>query len=120
MAKRFGNIITVLNLNSEIEREVVENKSESVFELTGGIMYELIQSVAIGFEIRNHRSFEDIYGEQEAQATYLGPSINIQTSSFYLTFNFLAQVAGSPATSGSLDLAHHEKYEFRTIVGVDL
>ena len=119
-SKRIGNFISALNVSSEIEREVIDNENESVFELTGGIMYDLNPNFAFGLEFRNHREYEDIYEEEESQATFLGPTINVQTKSFYLTFNFIAQVAGTPSLRNHLDLIHHEKYEFRTILGVEL
>ena len=120
LSKRFDNLITTLNINSEIEREVVESENESAFELTCGVMYEVSPVVALGLEFRHDRTFEDIYEEEESNATFIGPSFNFQGKSFYLTFNFLAQVVGSPSTKNKLDLAHHEQYEFRTIIGVEL
>ncbi|HKB87617.1 MAG TPA: hypothetical protein VKD08_15680 [Ignavibacteriaceae bacterium] len=119
-SKRFGSLISVVNLSGEVEREIIENVNESEFELTAGLMYDLNPGVALGIEFRNNRLFEGIYDEEESQASYIGPTINFQTSSFFLTFNFLAQVGGSPSSTGNLDLIHHEKYEFRTILGVDL
>lgn len=120
LSRRFGDFITAININSEIEREIVDKEIESVFELTGGIMYEVSPNIALGLEFRNHRIFEDIYESEEAQATFLGPSINIQTKSFFIVFNFLTQINGSPESKNSLDLIHHEKYEFRTILGIEL
>ncbi len=107
-------------MSSEIEREIIDNENESVFEVTGGVMYDINPNLAIGLEFRNHREYEDIYEDEESQATFLGPTVNVQTESFYITFNFIAQVAGSPSTKNHLDLIHHEKYEFRTILGVEL
>jgi len=120
LSKRINNLITVLNINGEIEREVIENKTESKFEVTAGAMYEIIPSLALGVEFRNHREYEEIFEEEEYQASFLGPTINIQTKSFYLTMSFLPQISGSPVTSGNLELIGHEKYEFRTILGIDL
>lgn len=119
-SKRLGNFITAINFNGEIEREIIESKSESVFEITAGIMYDINPSVALGLEFRSHRVYEGIFEEEEAQAYFLGPTINVQTKSFYLTLNFLPQVAGSPTTQGNLELLDHEKYEFRTILGIEL
>ncbi|MGE5845713.1 MAG: hypothetical protein ACM34O_03235 [Ignavibacteria bacterium] len=120
LSKRIGDFITAVNLTSEIEKEIIEDETESVFEITGGAMYEVHPNVALGVEFRNHRVYEDIYEKEEAQATFIGPTVNIQTQSFYLTFNFLAQVAGTPPSTNNLELAHHEKFEFRTILGVEL
>jgi len=119
-SRRFGNLITALNLSSEIERGIIEEANESAFEITGGVMYDINPNFAVGIEFRNHRGYMDVYKEEESQATFLGPTFNIQTKSFYLTFNIIAQLSGSPSTKNNLDLLHHEKYEFRTILGIDL
>ena len=119
-SKRINNFISTINISSEIEREIIESEVESVFEITGGIMYDVNPNFAFGIELRNHRVYEEIYEEEESQATFVGPTINFQTESFYITFNFLTQVAGSPSISKNLDLIHHEMYEFRTILGVEL
>lgn len=120
LSKRINNLITVLNINGEIEREIIENETESKFEVTAGVMYEIIPSLALGIEFRNHREYEDIFKEEKYQASFLGPTINVQTKSFYLTMSFLPQISGSPVTSGNLELIGHEKYQFRTILGIDL
>lgn len=119
-SKRIGNFIGVLNFSSEIEREVIEGVNESAFEVTGGIMYDFNPNFAVGFEFRNDKGFKGIYEEEESEASFLGPTVNFQTESFYITFNFLAQVSGSPSARNNLDLLHHEKYEFRTILGIEL
>jgi len=119
-SKRFDNFITSINFNGEIEREIIENESESIFEVTAGVMYDINPNFALGLEFRNHRVYDGIFEDEEAQATFLGPTISIQTQSFYLTLNFLPQVAGSPATLGNQELLDHEKYEFRTILGIEL
>lgn len=120
LSKRIKNLIAVLNINGEIEREIIESETESKFEITAGAMYEIIPSLALGIEFRNHREYEEIYEEEEYQASFLGPTLNLQTKSFYLTMSFLPQISGSPASSGNLELIGHEKYEFRTILGIDL
>jgi len=120
LSKRINNLITVLNINGEIEREIIENETESKFEVTAGAMYEIIPSLALGIEFRNHREYEDIFEEEKYQASFLGPTINVQTKSFYLTMSFLPQISGSPVASGNLELIGHEKYQFRTILGIDL
>jgi len=120
LSKRFDNFIAVANVVSEIERYVADNKTESKFELTSGLLYEVTPSFGLGVEFRNHRNFENIYEKSKNEATFVGPTINFQTESFYLTFNFLHQIAGSPSTGQNLDLKGHEKYEVRTILGVEL
>lgn len=119
-SKRMDNWVAALNVTSEIDREITKTEHESAFEITGGLAYELSPGVALGIEFRHHRIFEDIYGEEEAQATYFGPAVNIQGNSFYLTLNVLKQITGSPDSKDNLDLIHHENYEFRTILGINL
>lgn len=120
LSKRINNLIAVLNINGEIEKEIIENKTESVFEVTAGAMYEIIPSLALGIEFRNHRKYEEFYEKEEYQASFLGPTLNLQTKSFYITMSFLPQISGRPVSSGNLELRSHEKYEFRTILGLDL
>jgi len=120
LSKRLGNIITALNVTGEIERDVIANKHETSFELTGGIGYDITPIFAAGIEIKNHTNFDDIYGKKANSALFIGPSINLLTDKFYFTFNFLTQVSGSPAVQSGLDLAGHEKYEIRTILGIEL
>lgn len=120
-SRRLGeNFITALNLTSEIERNVIESELESSLELTAGLMYEFNSNFAAGLEFRNHRNYEKMYEKFDNQASFVGPTINLQTDKFYFTLNLLAQVGGSPASKNSLDLRGHEKYEVRTILGINL
>ncbi len=120
LSKRIGNIVTAVNFNGEIGRDVIANKHETSFEITGGIGYDITSTFAVGIEIKNHSKFDDIYGKKANSALFIGPSINLLTDRFYFTFNFLTQVTGSPVVKSGLDLVGHEKYEIRTILGIEL
>lgn len=120
LTKRFDDFITVINLNSEIERNIAESENESVFELTAGIAYEINNNISFGLEFRNDRKYKDIYSNELNQASYLGPTVSFQTEQFYFVINLLVQVEGSPASQSNLDLIGHEKYEVRTILGIEL
>lgn len=120
LTKRFQNLIGVMNINSEIEWNVPEHKKESKFELTGGLAFEMNANFSAGFEIRYHSNFSNFYEEKENQAFFAGPTLSIQTEKFYFTLNLLAQVSGIPKVSESLELVGHEKYEVRTILGIEL
>lgn len=120
LSKRFGDFITAINVVAEIERKVIDSEHESKFELTGGIAYDISNNIALGLEFRNHRNYQDIYEKEENQATFIGPTFNIQTEELYFTINFLKQVGGAPPTKNSLDLDGHENYEIRTILGINL
>ncbi len=120
LSKRIGDVVTAINISTEIERKVIDSEHESKFELTAGVAYELSNNIAVGLEFRNHRNYKDIFQEEVNQATFLGPTINIQTEKLYFTINFLKQVSGSPSTKDHLDLDGHENFEFRTILGINL
>ncbi len=120
LTKRIDKFISVLNINSEIERSPSKNETESSLEFTAGLAYELSNHVSLGLEFRNHRNYENIFDEEENQASFVGPTISFQGERFYFVVNFLAQVGGSPATVNNLDLGGHEKYEIRTILGIEL
>lgn len=120
LTKRFDDFITVINLNSEIEGNIAESENESAFEFTAGIAYEINNNISLGLEFRNDRNYKDIYSNELNQASYLGPTVSFQTEQFYFVINFLAQVGGFPASQSNLDLIGHEKYEVRTILGIEL
>ncbi|MCX8057268.1 MAG: hypothetical protein N3F03_06665 [Ignavibacteria bacterium] len=120
LTKRFNNFISVVNINSEIERYFADQKTESKFEVTGGVSYELNNNFAAGIEFRHHLNYTKIYETKKNQAFFIGPTLNIQTSKFYFTINFLAQINGTPQGDKNLDLIGHEKYELRSILGIEL
>lgn len=120
LSKRFGDIVTAININTEIERKVIESEYESKFELTAGVAYDLSNNIALGLEFRNHRNYSDIFEIEKNRASFLGPTFNIQTEELYFTINFLKQVAGSPPTKDNLDLDGHENFEIRFILGINL
>lgn len=120
LSKRIGDIITALNITGEIGRDVVANKHETSFEITGGFGYDITPTFAASLEFKNHSNFDKINGGKVNSALFIGPSINLLTDKFYFTVNFLAQVIGSPTLKYGLDLAGHEKYEIRTIIGIEL
>lgn len=120
LSKRIGDVVTAVNINAEIERKIIDSEHESKFEFTAGVAYDLSNNIAFGLEFRNHRNYEDIFKKEENQATFIGPTFNIQTEELYFTINFLKQVGGSPSTKNNLDLDGHENFEIRTILGINL
>ena len=120
MSKEFKNFIGVINISPEIERDIIKNELESQLEISGGLMYEVSSQFAIGFEFRNHRIYESFLSNQLNQATFIGPTISIETNSFDISLNVMKQIQGAPAYINNLELINHEKYEFRAIIGVDL
>jgi len=120
LSKRTGDFISVLNIIGEIERKIIDAEHESEFEITAGLAYEVSNNIALGLEFRNHRNYSDIFKEEKNQATFLGPTLNIQTEELYFTINFLKQLGGKPTSKNNLDLNGHENFEIRTILGITL
>ena len=120
LSKRFDKFTSVVNIISEIERNVFERETESAFEITMGLSYELSSNISIGLEFRNDRNYKEIYEKEENQASFIGPTISFRGEHLYLVVNFLAQISGGPVNTNNLDLAGHEKYEIRTILGIGL
>jgi hypothetical protein len=120
LSKRFDKIEAVVNIISEIERAPASSKTESKFEITAGIVYELSLNISLGLEFRNHRNYSNIYQTELNQASFIGPTISFHGEQLYLVINFLSQVSGGSIPTNNLDLVGHEKYEIRTILGVGL
>ena len=120
LSKKYKNITCVLNITSEFEKEEDTNEKVTNFEITGGAVYQFTPRLASGFEFRHSRIYENTFGTDLGQATFLGPTINLTTEDFNLTLNIMKQLAGSPATSGNLEFLHHEKYEFSVLIEVEL
>ncbi len=120
LTKRFDMFTAAVNLVSEIEKNISEDESESAFELTMGLAYDLNKNFSVGLEFRNDRNYKEIYEKEENQASFIGPTISYHSDKFYFVANFLAQVSGGPIKTNNLDLVGHEKYEIRTILGIGL
>lgn len=120
LSKQIGDFSTVLNLVSEIERNIIANVVETKFEISAGVMYDFSKNFSAGLEFKNHRNYLNIYEKEESQATFLGPTFSLHTDKLYFVLNFLSQLSGSPASKNGLDLSGHEKYEIRTIIGIEL
>mgnify|MGYP000882763713 CR=1 FL=1 len=120
LSKQFGNFTSVINFVSEIERYTAASSTESKFEISMGLAYDFSPNFSLGLEFRNHRNYSDIYSSELNQASFLGPTVSFQSDRIYFVVNFLTQISGSPSTRSGLDLSGHEKYELRTILGIEL
>ena len=120
LTKQFDKFISVMNLVSEIEKNFPESETESAFELTLGLVYELNKNFSLGLEFRNDRNFSNVYEKEENQASFIGPTVSYHSDKLYFVLNFLTQISGGPIRTNNLDLIGHEKYEVRTILGIGL
>jgi len=98
-----------------------DTEEELALELTAGIAYKLNSHWSVGVEGRNHRVFEPgfNFGNQEANAWFVGPNAHYARGSWWAALTVLPQVHGSPATRNGLELEEHEKIEVRLIAGVN-
>ncbi len=120
ISKRFDNFVSVLNINTEFERNIATNENESSFELTMGIAYEVTKNISLGLEFRNHRNYLETFKKEENQASFIGPTFSFHSDRFYFVINLLTQLGGSPSTKDNFEFSSHEKYELRTILGIEL
>ena len=121
LTKQFDRFISAININSEIVRGIGNVENSSAFELTMGLAYEFSNEISAGLEFRHDRDYSNIYSNQEDQASFIGPVVSFQSDKLYFVMSFMAQFSGS--TSGmnnNLDLTGHERYEFRTVLGIEL
>ena len=96
-------------------------EEELKVELTAGVAYKVNSHWSIGIEGRNHRVFAPgfNFGNQEANAWFVGPNVHYGRDKWWATLTVLPQVHGSPDTRDGLELEEHEKIEVRLIAGIN-
>jgi len=119
-SKQLGNFSGVLNFAAEFEKNFPEKEMETTFEISMGLMYDLNQNISAGVELIHERVFKNVFETEENSALYLGPTISVQLNRVYFVVNFLTQLSGSPSTLNGLDLIGHERYQIRSILGIEL
>lgn len=120
LSKRFDKFTSVLNIISEIERAPASSKTESKFEITAGLAYDLNPNISLGVEFRNHRNYSNYYEKELNQASFLGPTIALHNERLYCVINFLAQITNKSISASGYDFDGHEKYEIRMILGLGI
>lgn len=120
LSKNYNNWNGVINISSEFERDIVNSSQKTNIELTGGVIYDVSSGFGFGIEFMNHRILNDIFGGQEGQATFLGPTFNYFGDEFNFTINIMRQISGSPISKNGMELLHHEVYEVKTILEIEL
>jgi hypothetical protein len=121
LARRIYKLVAVANAVGEFERITAgdaKGETEKVLELTLGASREVGRSFAFGVESVYSRELLD--ESPDASRWLLGPTINLQSPRVQLALGWHWQVNGSPATSGSLNLADFPRSEVRLILGVNL
>jgi len=120
LSKRYNNFVSVFNFITEIEHASATGINVSSSEITGGISYDLTTTFAIGAEVSLQSNYLRIFKKNENSAVYIGPTLSYLRENFDFCLNVLAQVSGSPKTWNNLELQGNDKYQIRTIIGIDL
>jgi len=118
--KRMGRFISAMNIGAEIEKVSGKSTLDADFEVTLGLAYDLNSNIALGMEFKHERAFEDLFEEEENNATFLGPTVNLNYEGVNLVLSFLAQINGNPSSVNHLELLSHEKYELRMVLGIEM
>ena len=115
--------VTAFNVTLEEEWGFTstDTEEELSLELTAGVAYKINSHWSVGIEARNHRVFAPglDFGNQEANAWFVGPNVHYGRDNWWATLTVLPQVHGSPETRNDLELDEHEKIEVRLLVGVN-
>jgi hypothetical protein len=119
LSKQYKDITGVLNVTSEFEKERDTREKATNFEVTGGAVYQFTKLFGAGFEFRHSRIYENTFGDQLAEATFIGPNINLNTEEFNLSVNLMRQVGGTPDTKSGLELIHNVKYEIGAVLEIE-
>lgn len=122
LGQRHGNWKWALNLTHETEWEHQYRDTVGEFELTAGLAYVPSARWSVGVEMRHHAEIEE-YRHWEGYAFYLGPSVSYRRDRWWATLTVMPQVYGAnfdgnPDRNTGLDLAGHERWNIRLLVGV--
>lgn len=121
LARRIYKLVGVVNVIGEWERITAgadKGETEKAVEVTAGFSREVGRAFAFGVESVYTRELLD--ETPDAMRWLVGPTINVQTPKVQLALGWHWQAGGSPATSGSLNLADFPRSEVRLILGVEL
>ena len=121
LARRIYRLVSALNVIGEIERHTAgdeRGETEKALRVTAGASREIGRVLAIGLEAVYQRQF---FGDApDATSQLLGPTLNLQTSKMQISLGWQPQIAGSPASSGGLNLTDFPRSEVRLWLGVEL
>lgn len=121
LAKRVYRLVGAMNVIGEFERHdagVEKGTTEKNLHITAGLSREIGHVVAVGIEGVYTRVFTD--AGPGASRVLLGPTLNLQTPKVQVALGWHPQIAGSPASTGGLNLTDFPRSEVRLIVGVEL
>lgn len=107
------------NLIAEIERKPSTGADALKLKLTQGVAWELNKRWIAGLEVVAEAEWAE-FNDFEYAAVLAGPCLRYQREAgVFATLTVLAQVAGSPADKGSLNVSEKSPYEARLRVGYE-
>jgi hypothetical protein len=123
LAQRSGRWVGALNLIGEFDvhhggEEETEGEADKAFVVAGGLSHEFGAVVALGLEAFWRHEF--VGSGADHGLFCAGPTLNLQAGKMQLAVGWHPQLAGSPASSGHLDLRDFDRSQVRAILGVDL
>ena len=107
------------NLVAEVERKPATGADAVKFKLTQGIAWEVNKRWIAGLEVVAEAEWAEL-NDFEYAAVLAGPCLRYQREAgLFATLTVLAQVAGSPANKGDLNVTKKSPYETRLRVGYE-
>jgi hypothetical protein len=124
LAQRAGRWVAAVNLVGEFDvrhggdEEAEEGGPDKAVLVTGGLSHEFGAALALGVEAYYRRELVD--GALDREIFAAGPTLNLEVGKVQLGVGWHPQLAGSPASSGHLDLRDFDRSQVRAILGMDL
>jgi hypothetical protein len=107
------------NLVAEVEHKPATGADALKLKLTQGIAWELNKHWIAGVEVVAEAEWAE-FNDFEYAAVLAGPTVRFhRDNGFFATLTVLAQVMGSPADKGSINVSEKSPYEARLRVGYE-
>jgi hypothetical protein len=107
------------NLVAEVEHKPATGADAVKLKLTQGIAWELNKHWIAGVEVVAEAEWAE-FNDFEYAAVLAGPTVRYhRDNGFFATLTVLAQVMGSPADKGNLNVSEKSPYEARLRVGYE-
>lgn len=106
------------NVIGELEHETATDADSGKLKLTQGLARSVGPNWYLGAEAIVEAEWSEFTNHQYT-AVLAGPCVRYQQESFFITLTALAQVSGTPATKGDLNVTKKSPYETRLRVGYE-
>lgn len=111
--------VYAVNFVAEVERKPATGADAVKFKVTQGIAWEVSQHWIAGLEVVAEAEWAEM-NDFEYAAVLAGPCLRYQRENgFFASLTILAQVYGSPADKGNLNVSEKSPYEARLRCGIE-